>query len=195
MPKRELRKDVINARNGLSDTEVVEKSARILERIKSLPEYRQSKAIMIYVDFRNEVQTGLLIKDALAGKKVVTVPVTDIANRRLTPSRLENYPGDLVAGAWGILEPRPECFRPVEPDLLDMVIVPGVAFDEMGNRLGYGGGFYDRFLPRTRPGTIYLAPAFEMQIRADVYPGVHDCPVHILVTEDRVIHMSPAGRL
>ena len=192
MSKSELRKDVINARAGLPTAVVAEKSARILEQIKALEEYRQSRVLMVYVDFRNEVQTGLLIEDAMAGGKVVTVPVTDIANRRLTPSRLEDYPGDLVPGAWGILEPRPECLRPVEPDLLNIVIVPGVAFDEAGNRLGYGGGFYDRFLPRTRPGTIYLAPAFEMQIRADVYPGAHDCPVHILVTEDRVIHTGVA---
>ena len=193
MSKSELRKDVINARAGLPAAAVAEKSARILERIKALGEYRQSKVFMVYVDFRNEVQTGFLIKEFMAGGKVVTVPVTDIANRRLTPSRLEDYPGDLVPGAWGILEPRPECLRPMEPVLLDLVIVPGVAFDEAGNRLGYGGGFYDRFLPRTRPGTIYLAPAFEMQIRADVYPGAHDCPVHILVTEDRVIHTGATG--
>lgn len=193
MSKSELRKDVINARAGLPAAAVAEKSARILERIKALGEYRQSKVFMVYVDFRNEVQTGFLIKEFMAGGKVVTVPVTDIANRRLTPSRLEDYPGDLVPGAWGILEPRPECLRPMEPVLLDLVIVPGVAFDEAGNRLGYGGGFYDRFLPRTRPGTIYLAPAFEMQIRADVYPGAHDCPVHILVTEDRVIHTGVGG--
>lgn len=192
MSKSELRKDVINARAGLPAAAVAEKSARILEQIKALGEYRQSKVFMVYVDFRNEVQTGFLIKEFMAGGKVVTVPVTDIANRRLTPSRLEDYPGDLVPGAWGILEPRPECLRPMEPVLLDLVIVPGVAFDEAGNRLGYGGGFYDRFLPRTRPGTIYLAPAFEMQIRADVYPGAHDCPVHILVTEDRVIHTGAA---
>jgi len=190
--KSELRKDVINARAGLPAAAVAEKSARILEQIKALGEYRQSKVFMVYVDFRNEVQTGFLIKEFMAGGKVVTVPVTDIANRRLTPSRLEDYPGDLVPGAWGILEPRPECLRPMEPVLLDLVIVPGVAFDEAGNRLGYGGGFYDRFLPRTRPDTIYLAPAFEMQIRADVYPGTHDCPVHILVTEERVIRTGAA---
>ncbi|MEW5952570.1 MAG: 5-formyltetrahydrofolate cyclo-ligase [Bacillota bacterium] len=192
MSKSELRKDVINARNRLSAAEVAEKSARILERINSLREYRQAVALMAYVDFRNEVPTGDLIRGSLALGKLVAVPVTDIANRRLTPSRLEDYPGDLLPGAWGILEPRPECLRPLEPGLLDLVIVPGVAFDPFGNRLGYGGGFYDRFLPRTRPGTIYLAPAFEMQIKADVYPGAHDCPVHILVTEERVIHTGVA---
>ena len=178
---------------SLSAAEVAEKSTCILERIKALREYRQTGVLMAYVDFRNEVQTGALISGSLAAGKQVAVPVTDIANRRLTPSRLEDYPGDLIPGAWGILEPRQECLRPVEPALLDLVIVPGVAFDLIGNRLGYGGGFYDRFLPRCRPDTVYLALAFELQIRADVYPGEHDCPVHILVTEDRVIHTG-AGR-
>jgi 5-formyltetrahydrofolate cyclo-ligase len=62
-----------------------------------------------------------------------------------------------------------------------------VAFDTAGNRLGYGGGFYDRFLPRTRRDTVFLSPAFELQVRPNVYPGKHDIPIHLLVTEDRVL--------
>lgn len=185
--RNEVREDVLKARMSLSPAEVKEKSRIIMDRIMSSDEYLKSRSLMVYVDFRNEVATGGLIAAALEAGKTVSVPITDIKGRRLTPSRLLDYPGDLQPGAWGILEPRPECVRPVDPGEIDLVIVPGVAFDSGGNRLGYGGGFYDRFLPRTRPGTLYIAPAFEVQVVDDVFPGSHDVPVHGVFTEERVI--------
>jgi len=166
---------------------VAGKSALILQKLLVMKEYLQAAALMVYLDFRNEVRTGALVADALDRGKRVAVPVTDVPGRRLIPSLLLNYPGDLAPGTWGILEPKSECVRPLEPAVLDLVIVPGVAFDPAGNRLGYGGGFYDRFLPRTRPDTVFVSLAFELQIRPDVCPGEHDCPVHCLITEDRVI--------
>lgn len=186
MSKGELRKGVIKARAALDPEQVELKSAKIIEAVMSLEEFKKAGVLMAYVDFRNEVRSGPFIKAALAAGKRVAVPITDIAGKRLTPSEIIDYPGDLCPGAWGILEPRTECLRPLEPEELDLVLVPGVAYDLLGNRLGYGGGFYDRFLPRTKPGTVFVAPAFEMQIKENVYPGFYDCPVHILVTEERV---------
>lgn len=187
MTKSEIRKHILKLRAAMSPGELAEKSSAIVERLMALEEFRRAGTIMAYVDFRNEVQTGALISRCLAGGKRVSVPITDIANKVLTPSEILAYPDDLTPGAWGILEPGPGCVRPLAPEELDMIIVPGVAFDLNGDRLGYGGGFYDRFLPRTKPGTVFLAPAFELQIQDNVYPGPHDCPVHIIVTEERVI--------
>ncbi|MFZ5647734.1 MAG: 5-formyltetrahydrofolate cyclo-ligase [Bacillota bacterium] len=187
MNRSEIRQDVLKARMSMSQDSVREKSAVIMERIIACEVYRKSRHLMVYVDFRNEVKTGKLIVHALAGGKRVSVPITDIKGKRLTPSELIDYPGDLEPGAWGILEPGKNCARPVDPEELDLVIVPGVAFDSGGNRLGYGGGFYDRFLPRTLPGTVFLAPAFELQVVGNVFPGPLDVPVHIIVTEERVI--------
>lgn len=187
MNRSEVRKGVLKARMSLSPGSVEEKSGIIIDKIISLDPYVKARSLMVYVDFRNEVRTHGLIAHALAAGKRVSVPITDVGGKKLTPSSLLSYPGDLAPGAWGILEPRPECVRPVEPVELDLVVVPGVAFDPGGNRLGYGGGFYDRFLPGTRPETVYLAPAFEVQVVADVFPGPHDVPVHIIVTEERTI--------
>jgi len=186
--KGEIRKEALDARLTLSPAEVTRKSALITARLLALAEYRRAVVVMTYVDFRNEVQTKEFIRQSLAHGKKVAVPVTDLSNKRLVPSLLINYPEDLAPGAWGILEPAPGCLRPLDPEEIDLVLVPGVAFDEKGNRLGYGGGFYDRFLPQTRPDTFHAAPAFELQIRPQVYPGSHDCPVHCLVTEERVIY-------
>jgi len=143
---------------------------------------------MTYLDFRNEVKTGELIQRTMKMGKKVTVPATDPENIRLTPSLLLAFPEDLKPGSWGILEPAPDCFRPVKPGEIDIIIVPGVAFDEKGNRIGYGKGFYDRFLNETNAFSI--APVFEMQIRPAFSPGAHDRPVDCLVTEERVIYIK-----
>lgn len=188
MTRNEVRQGVLRARMSLPPDLLKEKSEVITGRILSSGAYLRARSLMVYVDFRNEVQTAGLITRALDEGKRVSVPITGIKGKKLTPSLLLEYPGDLMPGAWDILEPRPECVRPVDPSDLDLVIVPGVAFDLRGNRLGYGGGFYDRFLPATRPGTVYMAPAFEVQLADDVFPGAHDVPVHIIVTEERVIN-------
>lgn len=191
MSKLELRKNVIAGRNAMAPRQLAEKSSVIATKFLALPEYQRAATVMAYVDFRNEVQTASIIENALHLSKRLVVPITDVANKRLIPSQIINFPDDLTPGTWGILEPKPQCVRPVEPGEIDLVIVPGVAFDTSGNRLGYGGGFYDRFLPQTKDGTTLVSLAFEMQVRPNVYPGEHDVPVHILITEDRVLDFRP----
>ncbi len=190
MSKSQLRKKIIQVRNNLTAAQVAEKSQNIAARLLDLEEYRRSRSIMTYLDFRNEVQTGDIIVKSLAAGKKVAVPVTDTAGHRLIPSLLLNYPGDLQPGVWGIPEPGPQALRPLDPEELDLVIVPGVAFDTAGNRLGFGRGFYDRFLPTTGPGTVFAALAYEFQVLPDVCPGPHDIPVHIILTEDRLVSIK-----
>lgn len=185
--KKQLRKEIIAARMAQADEAVTEKSTRITEKVIGLPEFRNAGLIMMYLDFRNEVATGGLIRYCLENGKRVVVPVTDTKNIRLIPSEVLNFPDDLTAGTWGILEPKAGCLRPVDPSEIDLVIVPGVSFDKRGNRLGYGGGFYDRFLRLTGEDTVFVALAFELQVREDVYPEEHDYPVHYVITENRVI--------
>lgn len=194
MSKSEIRKEVLKARLSLTTREVTEKSVIILKRLLALEEYCRTTVLMTYVDFRNEVQTEGLLKESLARGKQVVVPFTDTRTKRLIPSLLLNFPEDLAPGTWGILEPAPGRLRPVEPAKIDLVVVPGVAFDEKGNRLGYGGGYYDRFLPLTRPDCFRVALAFELQIRPEITPDPYDCPVHCLVTEERVIFVE-SGQL
>lgn len=185
--KGEIRKRILAARRALAPEEVTEKSAHIVARLLDLPEYRAARTVMAYLDFRCEVQTGPFVRAALAQGKRVAVPVTEVAARRLVPSLLVRYPEEVAPGTWGIPEPRPECVRPVAVEEIDLVVVPGVAFDPAGNRLGYGGGFYDRFLPRTREDCFWVAPAFELQIVDRIEAGPCDCPVHCIVTEERIL--------
>jgi 5-formyltetrahydrofolate cyclo-ligase len=185
--REEIRKRILMARDNLSSFLVKEKSNRIIDRILNSQTYNSAKSLMVYVDFNNEVKTERLIKKALEDGKTVSVPITSIKERRLTPSRINDYPDDLAPGVWGIFEPKPDKVRPVDPMELDLVIVPGVSFDCKRNRLGYGAGFYDRFLPRTKAEARFVAVAFDLQITEDVFPAEHDVPVHFIVTEERII--------
>jgi len=181
-----LRKDIIAQRMALPQNKTVDLSNKIVTKLFSLPEYRLAATVMVYVDFRNEVQTASILENALQQGKRLVLPITDVPNKKLIPAQVLQLPDDLTPGTWGILEPKPQC-TPVNPGEIDLIIVPGVAFDTAGNRLGYGGGFYDRFLPSIRFDTTLVSLAFELQVKANVYPTEHDVRIHLLITEERVL--------
>ena len=187
--KSQLRRELIKERNALSPVQIAEKSAVIVDRLLRLDEYLDARFVMVYLDCRCEVQTGGLVVRALADGKRVAVPVTDTANRSLTPALITDFPGGLRPGPWGIPEPKTQVMRLLDPATLDIVIVPGVGFDKSGHRIGYGYGYYDRFLRRTGQKTIHIGLAFELQLRPNVYPGPHDVPVHCILTEERLLRV------
>lgn len=188
--KKSLRQELLQIRSDLTELAVKEYSQHITERVLSLLEYQKASTIMLYLDFRNEVRTEEIIQQALAQGKRVVVPITDTKNVRLIPSELRHYPEDLAQGTWGILEPKPECIRPIKPQEIDLVLVPGVGFDRRGNRLGYGGGFYDRFIPLLSPAVKLVALAFEVQLREQVYAQEHDQLMDFVITENETIFCS-----
>jgi 5-formyltetrahydrofolate cyclo-ligase len=142
---------------------------------------------MAYMSFRNEVSTDAIIAQAIETGKRVAVPVVDREQRQLFPSELINFPADLKKGTWGIREPKQSCLRPLDPCLIDLVLVPGVVFDQAGNRLGYGFGFYDRFLVSLRSGVRRVALAYSFQLVEKLPAEEHDCPVDLIVTEKKLI--------
>ncbi len=185
--KNRLRREVLARREALSGTQVAAFSAAVVGRALALPELTRARTIMAYCSYRREVATSGLLAGCLGLGKVVTVPKTVPADRRLIPSRLLDPAADLAPGNFGIPEPRAERLRPVAPEEVDLVFVPGVAFDRAGNRLGYGGGYYDRFLKLLKPGRVAVALAFEIQVVEELSPGRFDVPVDLVVTEGRVI--------
>ncbi|SHK67724.1 5-formyltetrahydrofolate cyclo-ligase [Desulforamulus aeronauticus] len=190
--KQMIRQQVLAARRSLTPTEALEKSSRITQRLLELPQYGKARTILTYLDFRGEVCTGSFISQALEAGKIIAVPLVNKTEKRMTPCQLVNYPEELVPGAYGILEPAPDKIRPVPVETVDMVLVPGVVFDEQGHRLGYGGGFYDRFLPQLRPDAVIVALAYELQIWPDLISLMadHDQPVAVVITEDRIIRTN-----
>ncbi|MEI6125342.1 MAG: 5-formyltetrahydrofolate cyclo-ligase [Pseudomonadota bacterium] len=184
--KARFRKDISSKRDALSFHERELKNSALQHRLLNLPAIRSAQTIFIYVSFRNEAATQAIISAALDGGKIVAVPFTDMKNKRLIPSRIFSLREDLAPGAMGILEPRPDKIIPIRTESIDVVITPGVAFSELGWRLGYGGGFYDKFF-KEFPKISY-ALAFEVQIVPAVpFDDRYDMQVDNIVTEERVI--------
>ena len=137
---------------------------------------------MLYLATGNECQLDEYLHYLLANDVSVYVPVC-VDKGIMEASLLLDIENDLEIGKFDILAPKKECRRFVTPDLLDAVIVPGVGFDRNGGRLGFGGGFYDRYLPRTRKECKKIAVCFEKQLRDDIFPEEHDFPMDCIVTE------------
>ncbi len=177
-----LREGMRKLREKLSDNDVKEKSSAINKRLLHLEEYAKAKTLMFYVGINKEVKTEEAIKAALNAKKNVAVPVTDLEKGRITPVKLSSL-SSLKPGAYGILEPSGG--KEVDEKEIELVIVPGLAFDSEGNRVGYGLGFYDRFLRNS--GAKKIALAYEMQIVDRVLATGNDVPMDLIITEKQVI--------
>jgi 5-formyltetrahydrofolate cyclo-ligase len=182
--KKEIRKKMLAARDSLLPAQRSSKSRQIEKRLFSLPEFKSAHAVMFFASFRSEVDTIPMVRRALDEGKRVILP--KVIGDELELFEIRNVDSDVFPGAWGIPEPRGSA--PVKLDELDVIIVPGAAFDERGNRLGYGAGFYDKLLSTFKKMTV--AVAFDIQIVPMVPAAAHDVPVQKIVTETRVIEAS-----
>lgn len=184
--KRALRRAVRTARDALPPGERAERSRRIAERLLALPELRGARTVMVFASFGSEVDTAPIL-EALAARGV-RLALPRIAGGEVVATSYR--PGDrLVPAALGVPEPAD---GPTVPEReIDVVVTPGVAFDRAGHRVGYGGGFYDRFLRRVRPEAPRIAIAFALQVVPEVPHGEGDERVDLVVTEDEVIRCPP----
>jgi 5-formyltetrahydrofolate cyclo-ligase len=185
--KAALRRAALDRRAALGPERRSSAAAAIRERLAGLPSIERARTVLAFAAFRHEVDLDPLLASAIDRGVGVFLPW--IASRRpptLEMSRVTDLAA-LVPGAMGIREPDPGRRRPGRVDRLDVVIAPGVAFDPAGGRIGYGGGYYDRLLPRLRPGTPVVAVAFDTQVVDAVPVGPDDVPVHAIVTETRTI--------
>jgi 5-formyltetrahydrofolate cyclo-ligase len=187
--KREIRRTVLAARDALGEAERIARSAAIHRRFLALPDVQDAAVVMGFWSFGSEVATPPLL-EALHARGV-----------RVCLPRIEE--GDLVAVAYEPGDPlretsfgarEPTAGTILAPEVLDRVVTPGVAFDRVGHRIGYGGGFYDRFLRRTRRGVPRIAIVFDLQVLPQELPvGSFDLGVDMIVTETETIRCAPGG--
>ncbi len=181
------------SRERLSREEAGEKSRRIARRLFSRPEYRKAKTVFCYISSGSEVGTGEIVAAALQEGKTVAVPLVEEDRKSLRAVPVRDPERELAPGFRGIREPADRESPGIDPRELDLAVVPGTAFDRSGNRLGRGGGYYDRFLPRLRPGVPKIGLAFECQVVEEIIPDPHDAPVDLVITEDRVLETGRSG--
>lgn len=188
--KRALRREFLRKRRRLPENEWNARSRCVQDRFLHLPEYRHARCILTYAHFDREVRTDDIIRKALRDGKIVCIPFTDWERRMITPGRILD-PGEIRTVR---IVPEPVPFRPVSPDIIDLVIVPGVVFDVEGNRIGMGGGYFDRFLPSLRKDACRLSLVFDFQIRRTRLPAdLHDIPVQLVLTETRHLRTTAVG--
>ncbi|MFO8191535.1 MAG: 5-formyltetrahydrofolate cyclo-ligase [Bacillota bacterium] len=188
MNKKKLRRLIIDRRDQLSEEQINEKSLQIAERLFCLPSYQNAETVMFFISFGSEVVTRPMVERAIEEGKATLAPKAKPKSRELVPSRILNWGEDLASGIYGIPEPKEEKLRSYPPDAIDLLIVPGVAFDHNGNRLGYGGGYYDRFFPLLKSKVPLVALAFEIQIVPSVPVESWDRAVDLIITESKVIN-------
>ena len=188
MEKAEARRSVRESLDLITEEERIEYSEAIAEMALGLPEFIQSSSVMLFASLPDEFDTMPLIDQALMMGKSVYMPKVDWRRRKLLICRIDSI-SDLEEGYWGILEPPEE--RSASPEELDFIIVPGMAFDITGNRLGRGGGYYDRLLSERGMDAITCGAAYDCQIFAQIPQEEHDRTVDMLVTEQRVMRFGP----
>lgn len=179
--KEKIRRRILKLRDGLSSEEREEKSKQIKKKLFALFEFRAAKTIFFYAAKGNEVETKGMIEESLSSGKKVGLPI--VKGKEIFFSRTFNY-GKLLPSTFGILEPEEE--HPISLDRVDLIIVPGIIFDSQGNRIGFGRGFYDRFLKKI-PDAFKIGLAFELQILETIPKISTDIPVDKIVTEKRII--------
>lgn len=185
MDKTSLRQAMLARRSALSPADRQRMGAAAQQALIDLPAFRQARTILLYQAFRGEVDTAAIIAAALAAGKRLALPRVIKEPRSLVLHAYSGDPATLQRGAYGIAEPRPEW--PVIPlETVDLAVVPGVAFDPAGNRLGYGGGYYDRLLPdlrRANPQAVLIGLAFRFQLMTDLPVDPHDIRLDGVATD------------
>jgi len=185
LDKSSLRKEMLSRRDRIPPEVRGVKNRLILANVETLEEFISSKVIFTFASFRSEVDTTGIIRLAFSSGKRVVLPRVEGQDLGLFEIR------DLAELAPGYMKiPEPSGLtdeRRVGINDVDAVIIPGAAFDVRGNRIGYGGGYYDRLLAGLRKSVVVIAPAYEEQIVEAVPTDEHDKKVNILVTDRRVI--------
>lgn len=182
--KEPLRKKMKRKLGLQTRSERRRKSGIIQEKLFSKEEFLTSRCIMLYVSKgTGEVETGPMIEKAFKMGKRVVLPVTVVSERSIKPVRLRQLNEKLRKTAYGIYEPRcSESRRPVRTDDIDLVIVPGLAFDTKNNRLGHGQGYYDRFLRRLPAGASKIGLGFRFQLFKKIPTTAYDFSLTQVIT-------------
>ena len=186
--KQEIRNEISTFFNSLPG-DVLEANTSVIERrLFEFANFLESKIVMLYVNVENEVATDNIIRRSYDYSKIVVLPTFDTVKSTMKLMKVDNPDKDLIKGPRGILEPNPAKCKLVPLDCIDIAIIPGIAMDEKGGRVGSGDGYYDRIIPDLPMTTRKVGLVFEGQLIPQVPMESHDKHVDIIITEKRVIY-------
>ena len=190
--KKEMRQRFRHLLAAMSPAEVQAKSLAAARLLFDTPAYRNAQTVMVFVSLSTEIDTTPIVLRAWQDHKRVLAPRISWEQRRMLPIEIHSLTDDLVETKFGVHEP--VAGLPVPVSSINLVLVPGLGFDEFGNRLGRGRGFYDRFLSNPEFRGLACALAFEEQVTSALPVGPHDRAVHQLVTDKKVRRFSHPRR-
>lgn len=185
--KAEIRRIILQKRNSLTKEEVASKSRRIQERLYSLKQFVTAKCVMAYASFRNEVNTSLIIDKCLKSGKKVFLPLVDKDSDNLIAYEIRDFLTDTAPGSFGIMEPVIKDRKRIRIDEIDICLIPGIAFDRSGNRIGWGRGYYDSFLRNLPARAGKYGLAYDFQLIERIMSTDKDVPINGLITESEIL--------
>ncbi|MGD8256776.1 MAG: 5-formyltetrahydrofolate cyclo-ligase [Desulfobacterales bacterium] len=186
--KIQIRQDIAKTVSELSENEVADKTKAIEKKLFDFANFLESKITLLYVNSDYEVKTSNIIQRSYSYNKVVVLPAFDPEQFEMSLMKVDKPEKELKHGPRGVLEPDPSKCKIVPIERIDIAILPGVAFDEKGGRIGSGKGYYDRLIPQLAITTRKVALTFEEQIIPQVPMEAHDKYVDIIITEKRIIY-------
>ncbi|MAX82114.1 MAG: 5-formyltetrahydrofolate cyclo-ligase [Crocinitomicaceae bacterium] len=180
MTKNEWRKHVLEKRDACPQELREQYAADVLQQVEQHPAFQAAITVFCFVSFRSEINTLPILELALKQQKAVAVPLVNRTEKVMEAIKITSL-NQLQPGYMGILEPSPELEK-LDPKTIDLCFVPGAAFDKAGHRIGYGGGFYDKFIPQLRQGCKTIGLGYAFQVIEAIPFEEHDHPLDEVIT-------------
>ncbi len=189
--KKVLRNKILEIRDSLNNNEKELMDNKIFNELINTDLYKRSINIFIYISFSNEINTRNIIEKAFKDKKNVFIPKVYKDEKSMKAIKLNSI-DELKKNSMGILEPIDDS-NYIEKENIDLIVVPGVVFDKECNRIGYGGGYYDRYLKDIKSKENKIALAYDLQIVDKIESEVHDIKVDYIITNTRALKNTNNG--
>ncbi|WP_244833857.1 5-formyltetrahydrofolate cyclo-ligase [Clostridium sp. BJN0001] len=179
--KHQIRHEILKIRNNLNSEQKERADEIIRKKFLSSDTYIKSSKIFIYISYGSEIDTKEIIKTALKDGKEIFIPRTDIKKKVMDAVRIKDFK-NLTKDKYGILEPASN-IKAADPDIFDLIVVPGVAFDNKGGRIGYGGGYYDKYLKCISKPVKKVSLSYKFQMLDKINIEKHDLLIDTLITD------------
>ncbi|GBC63709.1 5-formyltetrahydrofolate cyclo-ligase [Desulfonema ishimotonii] len=186
--KSAIRNDMAKMISDLSAEQLEVKLRRIEEQLFEFANFMEAKIPLLYMSQGSEVATESIIQRSFTHNKIIVLPAFNKEKYTMTLMKVDDFDTDLTTGPRGVAEPNPKKCKKVPIDKVDIAIIPGLAFDEKGGRIGSGLGYYDRLIPKLSVTTRKVSLALEEQVISQVPMEPHDKYVDIIITDERVIY-------